>query len=56
MAVPSSRRRAGKLEIDNKARQIKEEVKKREASNEEKITQEEHEARMKILKDLGLVK
>ncbi|MEK6850796.1 MAG: hypothetical protein AABX85_04430 [Nanoarchaeota archaeon] len=52
MAVPSSRHRAGKIEIDNKEREAKKklaEVKKNE------ITPEEHEERLQALKDAGIL-
>ena len=55
MAVPPSRRRAGKIEIDNKARQIRDELKKREVEKRE-ITIEEHEERLKKLREIGLIK
>ncbi len=53
MAVPSSRHRAGKIEIDNKQREAK---KKLVELEEEKVSAEEHENRLKMLKELGLVK
>jgi hypothetical protein len=57
MATPPLRRRAGKIDIENRARQIKEELKKREESMaKEKVTPEEHEERIKMLKSIGLVK
>ncbi len=53
MAVPNRRYRAGKVDIVNK-----EIERKKNAFKEEKkeITPEEHQARLQILKDLGLVK
>lgn len=53
MAVPSRRHRSGLVDIKNK-----EIERKKNAFKEEKkeITPEEHEARLKVLRDLGLVK
>ena len=53
MAVPSRRYRAGKVDIDNK-----EIERKKNAFKEEKkeITPEEHEARLNVLKAMGLIK
>lgn len=53
MAVPSRRLRAGKREIDNKA--IENRLKNDKGEKKE-ITPEEHEARLKKLKDMGLIK
>ncbi len=50
MAVPTRRHRAGALEIKNKNRV------ERKDEPEEKISDEEHKARMDMLKSLGLVK
>ena len=57
MAVPPLRRRVGKIEIDNKERKIKEELNKRlKNEKKENITPEEHEARIKKLREIGLLK
>lgn len=50
MAVPSRRHRAGALEIKNKNRV------ERKKEEEEKISEDEHKARLDMLKSLGLVK
>lgn len=53
MAVPSSRHRAGKIEIDNKER----ETKKRFAdAKKDEITPREHEERLQALRDAGILK
>lgn len=57
MAVPSLRHRAGKLEIQEKERKAREEARQKAGNvKKEEITPEEHEARLKLLKELGLVK
>ena len=50
MAVPSRRHKAGLREILNK----ESEAKKRLTKEEEKITPEEHETRLKALRDAGI--
>lgn len=52
MAVPPRRRRAGKIDIDNKARGSRKSL----PEEEQEITPEEHEERLKVLKDAGLLK
>jgi len=49
MAIPSRRLRAGKIDIDNKGRFA-------EKEEEKQITPEEHEERLKILRDMGILK
>jgi hypothetical protein len=57
MAVPPSRRNAGKIDIANKERKIREELKAREdKKNEKPISEEEHNKRMELLKNLGFIK
>ena len=57
MAVPPLRRRAGMIEIKDKERKSREEAKKkRDSMKKEEITPEEHEERVKKLKELGLIK
>jgi len=59
MVVPSYRHRAGKVAIENRQRQIKEEQKKLEDNfkqNQKPVSKEEHEGRLKKLKELGLLK
>lgn len=53
MAVPSARHRAGKIEIDNKERERKKQVKE---IKQEPVSKEEHDARLEMLKGLGLMK
>ncbi|MBS3089375.1 hypothetical protein J4461_00665 [Candidatus Pacearchaeota archaeon] len=48
MAIPPRRRRAGKIEIDNKNRLVRKEEKK-------EITPEEEAERIRILKEAGLL-
>ena len=55
MATPSLRHRAVKIDIDNKARLIREQLKNRKEAKQE-ISPEEHEKRLKMLKELGIVK
>ncbi len=54
MAVPPRNRKAGKIEIDNKERELKEKAKKNNKKTE--VTSEEHEKRLNILKDMGILK
>lgn len=54
MATASLRRRTGMLEIKNKERKIKEELKNREVKEPEVISEEEHKKRMEALKGLKL--
>ena len=54
MAVPSLRHRAGKIEIDNRERQAKARVK--EEGEAKPLAKEEHDARLEMLKNLGLLK
>ncbi|MEK6893703.1 MAG: hypothetical protein AABX07_05890 [Nanoarchaeota archaeon] len=57
MAIPSSRRRAGKVDIENRQKELKDELRKRkEREKEKQLTPEEHEARLKALKEAGLIK
>ncbi len=57
MAIPSFRQRAGAIEIQNKLIKEKEEKKRREkVGKKEQISEEEHEKRVKKLKELGLLK
>ena len=57
MAVAPLRRRAGRIEIENKERKIKEEIKSsKENTKEEKISEEEHQSRLDKLKEIGLLK
>ncbi len=53
MAVPSRRYRAGKVDIDNKAIERREKAKKEVVKE---VTPEEHEARLKVLKEMGIIK
>ncbi len=53
MAVPSLRRRAGMTEIENKERKLRETIKKDEPKE---VSKEEHDKRVNLLKDLGLLK
>ena len=56
MAVASFRRRTGMLEIKNKERKMKEELKNRDSFKPTKeISEEEHNKRMEILKRMGVV-
>ena len=52
MAVPPRRRRAGKIEIDNKARKPK----KKGGEEEPVVTPQEHEERLNVLRKAGLIK
>jgi hypothetical protein len=54
VATASLRRRTGMLEIKNKERKIKEELKNREVKEPEVISEEEHKKRMEALKGLKL--
>jgi len=57
MAVAPLRRRAGLVEIENRQRQIAEELRKREENaKKEEITPEEHEKRINMLKQIGVLK
>jgi hypothetical protein len=51
MGVPPRRRRAGKIDIDNKKRGDKTTV-----AEEKPVTPEEHEERMKLLREAGIIK
>ena len=56
MATASLRRRAGMLEIKNKERKMKEELKNRDSSKQtEEVSEEEHNKRMEMLKRMGVV-
>jgi hypothetical protein len=60
MAVAPLRRRAGMIDIKNKERKIREELEARKEKNkeseaEQKISEEEHNKRLEMLKGLGLV-
>ena len=56
MAVPSSRLRAGALEIKNRLIKEREEKKRKEESNgKEIISEEEHKKRLQKLKEIGLL-
>lgn len=57
MAVAPLRRRAGMIEIKERERKAREETRKqRESMNKEEVTKEEHEERIKKLKEIGLIK
>ena len=59
MVVPSYRHRAGKMEIENKKRQIKQELEEREKEfkqSQKPISDEEHKLRLEKLKEIGLLK
>lgn len=56
MAVPSRRHKAGAREIRNRESRQAEEKRNSEKSEDHKISQEEHEARLKVLRDMGLIK
>jgi len=57
MAVVPLKRRVGLIEIKNKERKIQEELKARKNNEkEEKISEEDHQKRIDLLKKLGLVK
>ena len=57
MAVAPLRRRAGLIEIKNKEIKVREELKKRgENMKKQEITPEEHEKRLKLLKEIGVLK
>jgi signal recognition particle GTPase len=57
MAVAPRTRRAGLVDIQNREIKLKEEAKKRaENMKKEQITSEDHEQRLKMLKDMGLIK
>ena len=57
MAVAPLRRRAGRIEIDNRQSKIEAELRTREANKpEESITPEEHEKRINLLRQIGVLK
>lgn len=60
MAVAPLRRRAGRIDILNKERKLKEEIKAREEAQGEKkdvgVSEEEHNQRLAMLKSLGILK
>jgi len=57
MAVAPLRRRAGRIEIDNRQSKIEAELREREANKpKEVVTQEEHEKRIALLKQIGVIK
>jgi len=57
MATPPLRRRAGMIEIKEKERKVREEIRNRRVNEKsEEISKDEHEERLKMLKELGLVK
>ena len=55
MATPSFRQRAGRIDIQNKERALKE-LSKKENRKEESISEEEHQRRLLILKQIGVLK
>lgn len=57
MATAPLRRRAGRIEIANKERKLKEELKAREEGKTElQVSEEEHKKRLEMLKSLGILK
>ncbi len=57
MAVAPLRRRAGRIEIDNRQSKIEAELRERDSNKpKEIITPEEHEKRMNLLKQIGILK
>ena len=59
MAVPPLRRRAGKVEIDNKERRAREELEARkeaEGGKDESISEEEHNRRLEMLRGIGVLR
>jgi hypothetical protein len=60
MAVAPLRRRAGMIEIKNKERKMREELKTRAEEQGEKpaqaVSEEEHKKRLEMLKSLGILK
>jgi len=59
MARPSYRHRVGLIEIENQKKKIREEQKKLDEKLKQKqkpISKEEHEERLKKLKEFGLLK
>lgn len=55
MATPSYRQRVGKIEIDNKERELRKKTQENKLK-EQPITEEEHRKRVEKLKELGLLK
>ena len=56
MAIAPLRRRAGKIEIQNTERKIREELGARKQQREEPPSEEEHNKRVELLKSMGLLK
>lgn len=57
MAVASSRRQAGMVEIRNKQRKIKEELATRQENKVEvQVSEDEHKKRLEMLKNMGILK
>jgi hypothetical protein len=57
MAVASSRRQAGMVDIKNKERKIQEELRARQENEKPaEISDEEHNKRLEMLKGLGILK
>lgn len=60
MAVAPLRRRAGMIDIKNKERKLKEELRAREeekgVKEEISISEDEHKKRLEMLKSLGILK
>ena len=56
MAIPPLRRRAGMIEIKEKERKAREEAKKSKEVLKKEVSPEEHETRLKILREMGLLK
>lgn len=56
MAVAPLRRRAGKIEIQEKERKAREEAKKSGEKMKKEITPQEEAERIRILKEAGLLK
>jgi hypothetical protein len=57
MATPPLRRRAGMIEIKEKERKAREELRKRrENEKTPEVSEEEHEKRLEMLKSIGAIK
>lgn len=57
MAVPPLRRRVGMNEIKEKERKAREELRKRQKEGKvEDVSKEEHEQRLNLLKEIGVLK
>ena len=57
MAVASSRRQAGMVDIKNKERKVQEELKARQENEKPvEISEEEHNKRLEMLKSMGILK